>query len=95
VIVLFVLYLPTSRGLKMNEILGDITTRFTTEGPGDFAISGHFDYVTTEEGVRRMALNAQFEDPNFNGSVSIADSSATERAGGLVCTTGPINVYRL
>ncbi len=54
-----------------------------------------FDYVTTEEGVLRMAENAQLADPVWNGSVSIADPSALPGDDGLVCTTGPINVYRL
>ena len=79
----------------MNEILGEITTRLTTEGSGDFAISGYFVYVTTEEGVLRMAQNAQLEDPDWNGSVSIADPWALSGDDGLVCTTGPINAYRL
>jgi len=95
VIALYVLYLPISQGLKMNEILGNITTCLTTEGSGDFAISGHFDYVTTEEGVLRMAQNAQLEDSDWNGSVNIADPSALPGDESLVCTTGPINVYRL
>jgi hypothetical protein len=95
VIASYVLYLPVSQGLKMNKILGDITTCLTTEGSGDFAISGYFVYVTTEEGVLRMAQNAQLEDPDWSGSLSTADPSALPGDDGLVCTTGPINVYRL
>lgn len=94
-IAIHVLYLPVSQGLKMNKILGDITTCLTTEGSGDFAISGHFDYVTTEEGALRMAQNAQLKDLAWNGSVSIADPSALPGDYALLCMTGPINVYRL
>lgn len=95
VIALYVLYLPLSQGFKMNAILGDITACLTAEGPGDFTISGFVDYVTTEEGVLRMAQNAQIDDPLWNGTVTLMDPSASARTDILVCSTGPINLYRL
>jgi len=93
-IAVYVLYQPLAQGFQMNTVLNQVTECLVFTGPVDAVVTGHLDYVTTEEGVIRMAQNAQLADPSWTGTLTLADPDTSYPTDRLLCSTGPIALYR-
>ena len=94
VITSYVLYQPIAQGFEMNTMLNNVTDCLLDYGSGDVVIAGQFDYVTTEEGVIRMAQNAQLVEPSWKGLLTLANPAFEMKDGQLLCKAGAISLYR-
>lgn len=94
VIALYVVYQPLAQGLEMNTILSDINKCLVDAAPVEYVLEGHFDYVSTEEGVLRIQQNAQLTNRNWNGSVSLSTPNESLDSSRIVCSSGTISLYR-